>query len=99
MQGECSGARERLEQRPRILQIGSVEPFREPAVDLFDVPPRLFSLALLLEQPAQARGGPQLSATSRSVVGRDIKRLAEALFRVVGFGAGAQEEQVAAESK
>src|SRR6266852_4348074 len=52
--------RQRVEQGPRILQVGGVESFGEPGIDLRQQASRVLALALSLEQTAQARGGPQL---------------------------------------
>ena len=48
---------QRLQQRPGILQVGSVEAFGEPVVERRQKRPGLGSLALLLPEARQAHGG------------------------------------------
>jgi hypothetical protein len=62
------------------------------------VPPGLVPLALLLEEPAQACGSSQLERPCTLSSGY-LGRLAEAPFRVVRFGAGAEKQQIPVESK
>ena len=52
--------RQRLEQRPGLLQIRGVKPFSEPAIDRCQQRMGFGLLALLLLQPGQAHGGAQL---------------------------------------
>jgi len=48
-----------LEQCLGVLQIGGVEAFREPVVDFGEHRASFISLALLVEQSREARGGSQ----------------------------------------
>src|SRR5215510_3470031 len=53
-------ARQLCQQRPGVLQVRRVKPLGEPVVDRRQQVVGFLSLALLLPQPAQAHGGPQL---------------------------------------
>ena len=49
-----------FQQRPGLLQVGSVKPFGEPAISFGQKLTGCCPLALLLPQLAQAHGDPQL---------------------------------------
>src|SRR6266850_5387878 len=51
---------ERLQQGLRLLQVGSIEPLGEPAIDRRQQVACLGALALLLPQASEAHGGAQL---------------------------------------
>ena len=55
-----SSLRELLEQGLGLLEIGSVKPLGKPGVDLSQQVVRLLPFPLLLPEPAQTHGGPQL---------------------------------------
>src|SRR5262245_56768035 len=56
----CCPSCQRLQQRPGLLEVGGVKTLGEPAIDRRQQRPRFVPLALLLPEPTQAHGGPQL---------------------------------------
>ena len=85
--------RQLVEQRLRVLQIGGVEPFGEPAVDLGEHLPRLVALSLRPEQAAEARHGTKLEGLG-TLLARQLDRLPKAVFRCVAgrIGRGRERE-------
>src|SRR5262245_1115507 len=60
---------ERSQEHPGLLQVGGVKALREPVVDRRQQFARLDPLALLLPQPRQAHGRPQLPGLGLLVLG------------------------------
>src|SRR5262249_38787283 len=89
-----SGSRQRLQQQPRIFEVGGVEALGKPSVDLRQLVPRILVLALLPEPAREARCGAQLDRF-RALVSRDRKRLTAALFRVPWAWTGSEQDQLA----
>ena len=70
------------QQRLRLLQVSGVKALGEPAVDRCQQRTGFGALALLLPQPAQAHGGPQLQRFGLLAAGHG-EGLLEAGFRLL----------------
>src|SRR5262249_45386774 len=73
--------RQRVQQALRLLQVRGVKALGKPAIDWCQQLVGLGTLALLLPQPRQAHGGPQLQGL-RPLAAGDIQGLLEAGFRL-----------------
>ena len=69
-----------LQQRLCLLQIGSIKPFGEPAIDRGKQLAGLGAFALLLPQATEAHSGPQLQRF-RLLAAGDVQGALEAFFR------------------
>src|SRR5271155_4828991 len=81
--GTAPSAAQLVEQRLGVLQVGGVEAFGEPVVDVGEHRARLVALALLREQPREARRSAQFECF-RADLPCDRDRLAK-IVGCLGF--------------
>src|SRR5262245_21070866 len=94
--GESSGSGQLVEQRLRLDEVARVEALGEPAVDGREQVARFGALALVAQQPREARRGAQLER-ARSLLAGDGEGAVIAGGGLVGCAAG-REQQVAVEA-